>query len=280
MSYNASVFKVMIASPSDVNAERGIVREILGEWNAINSEKSNAVLLPVGWETHSSPEMGGSAQSMINKNVLKDCDLLVGVFWTRIGTATESYASGTVEEIERHIEAGKPTMLYFSSAPVMPESVDPEQYKGLKEFRDSCKPRGLLESYTDLQDFRAKFSRQIQLKINHNEYFAISDDFEATQGLIPTPIVTISREAEELLRSAASHDGQITHMRYLGGEQIQTGQRAFIEDRNARSAATWNGALKELVTEGLVQALGTAAQIFRVTREGYDFYDLNLKEKP
>ena len=52
MSYNATVYKVMIASPNDVNAERGIVREILGEWNAIHSEKTSVVLLKVGWETH------------------------------------------------------------------------------------------------------------------------------------------------------------------------------------------------------------------------------------
>jgi hypothetical protein len=78
-----------------------------------------------------SPEMGDSAQSIINRTVLQECDLLVGIFWTRIGTPTEEYASGTVEEIERHIDSGKPAMLYFSSAPVMPDSVDPDQYRSL-----------------------------------------------------------------------------------------------------------------------------------------------------
>jgi hypothetical protein len=279
MSYNASVFKVMIASPSDVNAERGIVREILGEWNVIHSEKSRAVLLPVGWETHSSPEMGASAQSILNRTVLQDCDLLVGIFWTRVGTATEGYASGTVEEIERHIDAGKPTMLYFSSAPVVPDSVDQEQYQRLKEFKESCKSRGLLEGYTDLQDFRSKFSRQLQLKVINDEYFAVSNDSETIQVSMPSPIVAISREAEELLRAAVTGDGHIMHMRYLGGEQIQAGQRGFIESRNARSVAIWEGALKELAAEGFIQSVGLKGEIFKVTREGYDFHDLYLKEQ-
>jgi len=95
MSYKATVFKVMIASPSDVASERNLIREILHEWNVINSDMRKIVLLPIAWETHSSPEMGDRPQAIINKQ-LKDCDLLVGVFWARIGTATGEYPSGTV----------------------------------------------------------------------------------------------------------------------------------------------------------------------------------------
>ena len=118
MSYVAKTYNVMIASPGDVASERAIIRDVVYEWNAVHSNARKIVLLPIGWETHSSPEMGASAQAIINNQVLDKCDLLVGVFWTRIGTATDEYASGTVEEIERHIDTGKPTMLYFSSQPV------------------------------------------------------------------------------------------------------------------------------------------------------------------
>ena len=55
MSYPAQVFNVMIASPSDVAAERGLVREIVHEWNAVHSFRRRIILQPVGWETHSSP---------------------------------------------------------------------------------------------------------------------------------------------------------------------------------------------------------------------------------
>ena len=76
MAYAATVFKVMIASPSDVVAERNIVREVLSEWNIINSDKRKMVLLPVSWETHISPAMGDPPQSIINEQILVDCDLL------------------------------------------------------------------------------------------------------------------------------------------------------------------------------------------------------------
>ncbi len=122
--YTASTFYVMIASPGDVASERAIVRDVVYEWNAVHSGARKIVLLPVGWETHSSPEMGAPAQQIINRQVLDKCDLLVGVFWTRIGTPTEKHLSGTVEEIEEHIASGKPAMLYFSSQPVVMDTVD------------------------------------------------------------------------------------------------------------------------------------------------------------
>ena len=135
MSYNATVYNVMAASPSDVSAERIIIRDVIYEWNTINSISKNIVLLPIGWETHSSPEMEDSPQNIINKQVLNKSDVVVGVFWTRIGTPTTEYQSGTVEEIEKHIQSGKLTMLYFSSRPVEQDSVDQAQYEELKKSK-------------------------------------------------------------------------------------------------------------------------------------------------
>jgi hypothetical protein len=60
MPYSATTYNVMIASPSDVAAERAAVRQILADWNVVHSQARGIVLLPIGWETHSSPQMGGS----------------------------------------------------------------------------------------------------------------------------------------------------------------------------------------------------------------------------
>ena len=62
------------------------------------------MLLPVGWETHATPAMGDRPQAIINKQILAGCDLLVAVFWTRLGSPTGAAASGTVEEIEEHLQ--------------------------------------------------------------------------------------------------------------------------------------------------------------------------------
>lgn len=70
MGYQATVYKVMIASPGDVASERSIVREMLNEWNIINADSRKMILLPIDWETHSVPEMGDRPQSIINKQIL------------------------------------------------------------------------------------------------------------------------------------------------------------------------------------------------------------------
>jgi hypothetical protein len=275
MSYSAVVYKVMIASPSDVSAERSIVREVLSEWNVVNADTRQQVLLPIGWETHSVPEMGDRPQALINKQILKDCDLVVGVFWTRIGTATGEYESGTVEEIEEHIKAGRPTMLYFSSAPVMPDSVDPDQYRRLKEFRLSCQSRGLYEPYNDVQDFRAKLYRQLQLKVNRDPYFEANgapNIVSAIQEIQVGP--SLSKEAAFLLKECiADPAGQVLHLSHVSGYVLQVRGKNLIEANNDRSRATWTSALEELERDDLLAATGPKRDIFKVTRKGYEVAD-------
>lgn len=78
----------MIASPSDVANERQVIRNVIQEWNFTHSEDKNIVLMPVGWESHSTPSMGDRPQAILNKQVLAGCDLLIAVFWTKLGTPT------------------------------------------------------------------------------------------------------------------------------------------------------------------------------------------------
>src|ERR1039458_1446912 len=124
MAYDAKVVEIIIASPSDVADERQIVRDVIAEWNAVYARDRTVVLLPVGWETHSSPELGGRPQQIINDRLLAHADVLVGIFWTRVGSPTGKAISGSIEEIEEHHRQGKPVMLYFSNVPVALNSVD------------------------------------------------------------------------------------------------------------------------------------------------------------
>lgn len=165
MAYDARVFRVLVASPNDVDQERDIIARAIQEWNDLNSYEKSVVLLPLMWETHSSPELGDRPQAIINRQLVDSCDMLVGVFWTRIGTPTGEAESGTIEEIERVGKAGKFVMLYFSKIKVELDSVDLDQYKKLKEFKYKTYPRGLVESYSSLLEFRDKFSKQLAMKL-------------------------------------------------------------------------------------------------------------------
>jgi hypothetical protein len=159
MPQSGLIFRALIASPSDCIEERRIIPEVIAAWNAVNSESTSAIVEPVKWETHARPAMGGRPQGIINSQLVDGCDMVVGAFWTRLGTPTGESESGTAEESERVRAAGKPVLLYFSSAPVVLDSVDGEQYKALVAYRDKLKDKGLYFSYDSPADFREIFQR-------------------------------------------------------------------------------------------------------------------------
>lgn len=271
MPFTATVLRLMIASPGDVQAERAVVREVVSEWNSTNGPHANVMLLAVGWETDVAPEMGDAPQNIIDRRILVDADLLVAMFWTRLGTPTASYASGAVEEIEEHLKAGKPAILYFSSAPAPLDSVDADQYRALKAFRDSCKSRGLFATYGDVDDFRRKFSRDLQIMMNS---LGVASSGGATR-VNATPGSSssndpLSSEAAALLKAAsADASGVIMFGRYGGGAEISANGTVFNEDSTARTIARWEGAIDELEKRGLVRATSSAREVFEVTRDGY-----------
>lgn len=287
MAYKATVVPVMIASPGDVAEEREIARSVIHDWNDVNSQRSKVMLAAVGWDSHSSPELGERPQELINKRVLKDCDILVGVFWTRLGTPTGKSISGTVEEIEEHVAAGKPAMIYFSSRPVELDSVDLEQYNQVKEIQKKWQRQGLIETYDNVEQFRHKLSKQLQLCLNKNEYLRRFLEPAKTDGppqnassaskiATPPPVkpkFDLSKEETALLKAAASDEnGIIIRIEYVGGQKIQAGQSSFGEE-NRREFSRWDGALRNLQSKGLVVGRGYKGEIFELTYQGWSVAD-------
>src|ERR1017187_10161428 len=170
MGFEANVLRVMIASPGDVAEERRVVTEEIHRWNDANAFARRLVLLPVKWETHSTPQMGDDPQTIIDRQLLEEADIVVGIFGTRIGTPTEKYVSGAVEEIKKHVAAGKTAKIYFSDVPVAPSSLDPTQYASLKQFREECQSTGLYATFSSVQQFRTDFSHHLDLELNEPRY--------------------------------------------------------------------------------------------------------------
>ncbi|MFD0928514.1 hypothetical protein ACFQ1T_01855 [Methylophilus glucosoxydans] len=161
MAQTGTIFRALVASPSDCIHERKIIPEVIATWNAVHSLSAAAIIEPVLWEMHSRPGMGSRPQEVINRQLVTNCDLVIGAFWTRLGTPTGVSESGTAEEIEHFREAGKPVLLYFSSAPVVPESLDAEQYKALTEYKKRLGQEGLYFKYETLSEFRELLQRHL-----------------------------------------------------------------------------------------------------------------------
>src|SRR5258708_32223140 len=114
MPFQANVLRVMIASPGDVELERTIVTQELHGWNDVNASARQLVLLPVKWEAHSTPEYGAHPQTIINRQLLENADIVIPIFGTPIGTPPGEHLSGTGGEVKRDVTAGKTAKIIFT----------------------------------------------------------------------------------------------------------------------------------------------------------------------
>lgn len=230
MTYNAQVHRVLIASPSDVEEERSQISNTISDWNCIYSESDEKVLLPVKWETHAKPS-AGRAQELINEQLVKKCDILIGVFWTRLGSPTGEYASGTVEEIEEFLSAGKTVMLYFSNKD-MPSEIDLDQLTLLRDFKKKMQGKCLFFEYNDLTELRYLVNRHISLEI-------IGDKSDSPRQLEARPVKNKPVVSEEIYFEDYEKNGQINSFLVKGSTQRLKGELKLLGGRWNPSLEGW-----------------------------------------
>jgi len=193
------IYKVFIASPGDVQAERSIAFAVIDELNQIYASMSKGDRLEVrAWEKHSHPDLG-SPQEVIKRQIpIGECDIFIGIFWKRFGTPPGSvrpsdgrpYLSGTEEEIETAIAARKESinqrpviMLYRKLDGPQGQMTDEDhlQYAKVIEFFRQCAPDGehpaLVKGFTENQ-FK---------DILREHLLQVMADFESQQQIAPSP---------------------------------------------------------------------------------------------
>jgi len=260
MPFSATVFNVLIASPSDVPDERLAIAQSLHDWNALNSQETGNVLLPVMWESHSAPAMGERPQGIINDQVVRSCDMLIGAFWQRLGSPTGEENSGTVEEVKWFLKQKKPVMLYFSKRQVDIDYIDMQQIEKLKEFKRSIRDQGLQESYTSVDDLKQKLARQLTIimrgmsvgaqvtpsvvreakaSAQHSDGFGASPNSSPPSSIQPPPTVSplnsdspiwFEDYTEKAFAVRGKTEGKRLELKDLGGKFIplKTGGRGWM----------------------------------------------------
>lgn len=272
MAQTGVIFRALVASPSDCVHERKIIPEVISAWNAVHSLSSAAIIEPVLWETHSRPGMGNRPQELINRQLVEHCDLIIGAFWTRLGTPTGIAESGTAEEIEQFRKAGKPVFLYFSSAPVVPESLDVDQYKALTKYKEQLGQQGLYSKYETLADLREQLQRHLAgqmielLKQNLN---VTSQD----QGLSSSP----TEQQQALIRFYTDYEA---FLRRLSAEweaerdsdPHSTDEGKYILNRAADEILHYKSMIKE-DSSGVSQRLGEILKRIRAHQRHQTYMD-------
>ncbi|MFW9262413.1 hypothetical protein HUN01_00820 (plasmid) [Nostoc edaphicum CCNP1411] len=196
MPVEAKIYRILIASPGDVIEEREIIRKEVDRWNAMHAEDMKIILMSIGWETNSTPDLRDSGQEVINRQLVDKCDLLIGVFWTRLGTPTVLGGTGTEVEIARARNEGKRCMVYFSDKEVSPSKIDQEQYRQVQEYWNKLQPTGLANRYNSIEDFKERVLRHITSAVQEiaredKERRAAEQEAKVTEQAIGLPIQTI-----------------------------------------------------------------------------------------
>jgi 2-polyprenyl-3-methyl-5-hydroxy-6-metoxy-1,4-benzoquinol methylase len=161
----AKVYRALIASPSDVEKEREAARNTVIEWNGSRA-KEDIYLEPVMWETHVAPDLGKEPQKIINEQIVDACDLVIGMFWKRIGTETDNNRGGAVEEIDRIQSNDNPAIVGFSEKAIPPNEINSNQYEKLTEFRNECEENGLVFTYKTVEEFKHRLSQHLAQTMN------------------------------------------------------------------------------------------------------------------
>ena len=136
MAKNVVRYDLLISCPGDVQTEIDLIKESVEEFNEKFSDTLGVMVQIRHWKSSSFSQSGNKPQELLNKQFVNDCDAAVAVLWTRFGTPTDKYGSGTEEEIEIMIESGRQVFMYFSEKEISPLKVDPEQFKKIMAFRN------------------------------------------------------------------------------------------------------------------------------------------------
>jgi hypothetical protein len=161
----ATVYEVLIASTSDVQLEREILAQTVADWNSVHSKALGIILQALRWEFDAVPSVGEDPQSIITAEIVDKADILMGVFWMRLGTRTKKSPSGTAEEIEHFRATGKDVLLYFSQAR-LPFDHDPEQLRLLKSYKETLGKNALLWNFRDENQLRTDAGKHLASIVN------------------------------------------------------------------------------------------------------------------
>jgi hypothetical protein len=164
MPETIQLFRILLATPSDVAEEHELVAEAINDWNVQHGDSAQSRVELMNWRTHAHPEVGRRPQASINRQFADRADVVLAIFWRRLGSPTGKAASGTVEEIERAQRRGKKVMVYFSGrSGTEKEALDSREQARIERFKQRFGRNALYGTYRDVQEFTKALRKDLSL---------------------------------------------------------------------------------------------------------------------
>lgn len=164
-------YDIVLSCPTDVESEKEIIQSVIEDFNRTIGNNLNIILNLKHWSTDSYAQSGGAAQELLNKQFIDDSDMIICIFWGRMGTPTDNYESGTAEEMQKAIENGKQVFLYFSNAPINPRDIDNEQFARVKNFEEKIQRMDMAyyKRYDTVEEFKGIITTDLNLYFIQNQ---------------------------------------------------------------------------------------------------------------
>lgn len=153
MPKNVVQYDLLISCPGDIASEISIIEDAVSQFNTQFSDVLGISIRTKHWRKNSYAQSGGKPQALLNEQFVNNCDAAVAILWTRFGTPTDEYGSGTEEEVEIMLSSGKQVFMYFSDKPLSPSQMNGESYKKVQAFRDKYKDRGIYFTYSSDDEY-------------------------------------------------------------------------------------------------------------------------------
>ena len=216
-TYLSKQVRILIASPSDVAAERDIAKQVIHDMKIICKDDLHLELDPRRWETDVPALMGKPAQDIVNEWLVDESSCAVCIFWKRIGSPTDNAVSGTVEELERMLKAGKPVLLYFSDAEFSMSATDRKQLNSLEDWKEKIweENLGLPKSYTNIHEFENLLRSDLE-KLLKNEFC------DGSKRVVVEPTLPVFSELDRRYRATLKEE--LHKISLLGSPDIQNVQ--------------------------------------------------------
>lgn len=225
MPKSAKVIRIFLASPSDLKAERNCVAHVVELVNAQKLLGSEIVLDLVRWENCFPDTSEFGAQGVINQQTaIEDSDVFICMIGSQLGTPTERYRSGTLEEVARVTDSWasrrSPRLsFWFKAIDSSHPNYDSTVAKEIADFKAQVASQGSL--YGSIPDDGQKFTEAMLGAIVNSAKRVLADEALTSKsafvfgqsresevmhvvcgGLVLNPILTASILTDERLGSA------------------------------------------------------------------------------
>ncbi len=206
-------FRLFVASPGDMQAERERVPQVVKRVNDIIGADKGIHLESWSWDMDAAPD-AGHPQDVINRQ-LDQSDIVVVIIWSRMGTPTNNAASGTAEEFFRALKRWESTgwpriMVYYCERPmrldITLERI--QQLNAVANFKEQIAPKVLGQKFESTDDFEQKLLQHL---------------LEVSRDLVSAPPPPSSQLSVEDNKSKVSLEPYLDQVESVCGSIVLTG---------------------------------------------------------